>query len=250
MKQFAASSSFPRTRDSSVFPTKVADSPPSRQAGFTLLELTIALVLFALLSAVAFGSLRLAGRSWDSGEAKAAQSSDMRQTEQFLREQLSAQYPQRARKVAEFPLLFAGASDELRFSAALPPRVAEGGVYYFRLAVAKDGERSQLVLERVVPNLEAPSDITFDRADRSVLADGIAELRIEYFGRDAGAHDTVAPTWRDHWDDKQRLPLLMRVSVKPEHGPAWPQLVVEPRRAPESGCRAWAESQQRCTGNG
>ena len=40
------------------------------QRGFTLLELTIALTLLALLSAVLFGSLRLAGRSTDSGEAK------------------------------------------------------------------------------------------------------------------------------------------------------------------------------------
>ena len=61
-------------------------------------------------------------------------------------------------------------------------------------------------------------------------------LRIGYFGRDAGAADADAPTWRDRWDDKQRLPLLVRIDVKPEKGQAWPTLVVEPRRAPEAGC--------------
>ena len=33
-------------------------------------------------------------------------------------------------------------------------------------------------------------------------------------------HDADAPTWRDSWDDKQRLPLLMRIDVMPRR--AWP----------------------------
>ena len=41
----------------------------AKQEGFTLLELIVALVLLGLLSAVLFGSLRLAGRSTQGGEA-------------------------------------------------------------------------------------------------------------------------------------------------------------------------------------
>jgi general secretion pathway protein J len=219
-----------------------------RTRGFTLLEMTIALLLFALMAAVLFGSLRLAARSWDSGEAKAAQASDMRQTEQILREHLSTQYPQRLRKTVELPLIFAGTRDELRYSAALPARVNEGGIYYFRLSVAKQGDRSRLVLERVVPDLDATSDIDFTDAERSVLADDIAEIRVDYFGRDPGSADAVAPTWRDRWDDKQKLPMLVRIEIVPQKGAAWPVLVVEPRRAPEAGCRSWDPAQQRCVG--
>ena len=51
---------------------RAAALPARRSAGFTLLELTVALVLLALLSGVLFGSLSFAGRSWDGGEAKAA----------------------------------------------------------------------------------------------------------------------------------------------------------------------------------
>jgi len=221
-----------------------------RAAGFTLLELTIALLLFALMSAVLFGSLRLAARSWDGGETKAAQTSDMRQAEQFLREHLASQLPQRLRKVVEFPLLFAGARDELRYTASLPERVEEGGVYYFKLSVAKDLERSPLVLDRVAPDLDGTADIDFTSAERTVLAEDIAELRVEYLGRDAGSADTVTPTWRDRWDDKQKLPLLMRVQVLPARAQPWPLLVVAPRRAPEAGCRNWEPQQQRCLGRG
>ncbi len=216
--------------------------------GFTLLELTIALVLMALMAAIMFGSLSFAGRSWDGGEAKAVEVNDMRQTEEFLRTQLTSEFPLRAKKVAEFPLRFAGERDEMRYAAALPSRVAEGGVYYFRLAVVREGDKSLLVQQRMIPDPSAVDEPDFADADRSVLAQGISEIRISYFGRDTGASDAEAPTWRDKWDDKQRLPQLVRITVVPEKGPPWPVLTVEPRQAPEAGCRAWDGARMRCAG--
>jgi general secretion pathway protein J len=217
-------------------------------AGFTLLELIVALVLFALMASVMFGSLSMASRSWDGGEAKVEQVSTMRQAQEFLREQLSAEFPLRLKKVVEMPLLFAGERDEIRYAAALPPRVAEGGLYYFRLAIVRAGEKSQLVLERTIPDPAALREPEFRDAERSVLADGIAELRLHYYGRDADSIDAANPTWRDRWDDTQRLPLLVRIEVKPEKGLPWPALIVEPRRAAEAGCTSFDPARNRCMG--
>ena len=220
----------------------------ARARGFTLLELTIALVLLALLSAVLFGSLKLAGRSTDSGEAKADAVSSMRLAEDFLRSNLAQEHPQRMRKIVQFPLLFTGKSDELRYASALPARVAGGGIWFYRLVVRGDEANSPLVLERMIPDLSAASMPDFDGADRSVLADGIAKLAIGYYGRGTGDADTVAPTWRDQWDDTQRLPLLIRIDVTPKHGRPWPTLYVAPREAPEAGCRAWDQARGQCAG--
>jgi len=218
-------------------------------AGFTLLELTIALVLLALLSTVLFGSLRLAGQSTGRGEAKADATSSMRLTEEFLRTNLEAQHPLRMRKMAQFPLLFTGTADSLSYASELPARVAAGGVWFFRLRVLADDAKSPLVLERMVPDVGADSPPQFQGADRSVLADGIAKIVIGYYGRDSGTlASATEPTWRDHWDDAQRLPLLIRIDVTPITGDPWPRLVVAPRESPDAGCRSWNAQIGLCAG--
>ncbi|HEY4139198.1 MAG TPA: prepilin-type N-terminal cleavage/methylation domain-containing protein [Casimicrobiaceae bacterium] len=214
--------------------------------GFTLIELTVALVLLALMSAVLFGSLGLAGTSVDRGEAKADATSGMRLAHAFLRANLEEQHPLRMRKINEFPLLFSGDREELRYAAALPPRVASGGIWFYRLAVLRDDARAPLVLERSIPDLNSLQAPELRDPDRSILAQDIASLKISYFGRDPGANEANTPTWRDRWEDTQRLPLLIRIDIEPKQGSPWPPLIVSPREAPEAGCRAWDIARMRC----
>ena len=217
---------------------------PRRESGFTLVELSVALVLLALMGSVLYGSLSLAGTSWDRGEAKVQQTSEMRLTEDFLRRTLTSQHPLRLQKVPEKPLYFAGTNDTLAYAAALPGR-AGAGMYYFRVAVTPNGDSSRLTLARVIPDYAATSVPNFGD-DFSVLADRIAEVRFSYFGRDAGAAVTMAPTWRDRWDDPQRLPDLIRIDVKPAIGGPWPTLVIEPHIALQVGCPSWNPAAGRC----
>jgi general secretion pathway protein J len=219
-----------------------------RSAGFTLIELMVALLLLALISSILYGSLSLSANSWDRGEAKAEQAADMRQTAEFLRQALAAEHPLRLHKAVDQPLVFAGASDSLAFAGATPGRVG-GGIYYFRIALASGDEPSKLLLSRTIPDYGALKPPSFDGADASVLADGIAQLRFSYFGRDPDANDAVEPSWRDHWDDPQILPLLIRMDVKTAQGASWPTLLVEPRIAPEASCRGWDPNRRRCVGS-
>ena len=93
-------------------------------------------------------------------------------------------------------------------------------MWLYRLSVNTGDARSPLVLERALPDLNDTKMPEFRDAERSVLAQDIAELRIGYFGRDVDANDANEPTWRDRWADAQRLPLLIRIDVVPEARPA------------------------------
>jgi choline-sulfatase len=222
-----------------------SDYSVRRDKGFTLIELSIALVLLALMASTLYGSLSLAGTSWDRGEAKAQQTGEMRLTEDFLRRTLTSQHPLRLQKVVEKPLYFAGTRDSLSYAAALPGR-AGAGMYYFRVAVTPNGDKSRLTLSRAIPDYAAQGVPDFSGADFSVLADNIREAHFGYFGRDPGAADIVNPTWRDRWDDPQRLPDLIRIDVTSASGAPWPTLFVEPRLAPEIGCPTWNAAARRC----
>jgi general secretion pathway protein J len=216
------------------------------QRGFTLIELLIALTLMALMSAVLFGSLKVAGKSSDAGDAKAEATASMRLASDFLRTELEEQQPQRMKRIAEFPLLFSGTPDTLEFAAPVPSRIQGGGVWFYRLRVVADGERSELVLDRMIPDVNAQALPQWSGNDHSVLAEGISSVKLQYFGRDDGADVSVAPSWRDRWDSRQTLPLEIRIDVTPAKGPAWPTIYASPRNAPEAGCRGYDYNRQRC----
>ena len=212
----------------------------ARARGFTLVELTIALVLMAAIAALLYGSLSLAARTWDGGEAKMQQVSDLRTTQTYLRAQIAAQYPQRhvedGRSCRSCSAASATKSAMRRCFHRASPREASTIFALPSCATATDRCSCR---SASFPTPTRWRSREFRDAERSILAEDIAELRIAYFGRAANAADTEAPTWLDRWDDKQRLPLLVRIDVKPEKGAAWPTLVVEPRRSPEAGCPAW-----------
>jgi general secretion pathway protein J len=145
-------------------------------------------------------------------------------------------------------LLFTGTQDELRYASELPPRIAGGGIWFYRLSVRADDSGSPLTLERMIPDVTAASPPEFADADRSVLANGIAKLSLGYYGSDANAASGGTPSWRDHWDDPQRLPQMIRIDVTPKQGLPWPTLYITPRESPEAGCRAWNAATQQCAG--
>ena len=177
------------------------------QSGFTLLELTIALVLLALLSAVLFGSLKLAGRSTGT----AARPRPMRcrrcgSPQDFLRTNLGQEHPLRMRKIVQFPLLFAGRRDELRYTAELPSASRTAASAAFASSSCRRPAKSPLVLERMIPDLSATSmpdfsatptircSPTASRSSRSAITVAIRrhDRRGADLARSLGRHATPA----------------------------------------------------------
>ena len=217
-----------------------------RIRGFTLLELLLALTLLGLVIAVMFGSLRLSARSWDMGEERTDTVNQMRTASQFLRLQLSQTYPLRWRKIQNSPLAFNGQNDRMRFSAPLLSRVGQGGIFWLELSLEETQDnKKRLLLKRLNPDRNATTVPEFNDAEITVLAEGLSEMKISYYGRDDNRTDTVEPTWRELWEAKQELPQLIKIQIKSANGSVWPELVAQPKLSTQAGC-VWDSFHQRC----
>lgn len=200
--------------------------PPSRTRGFTLVEVLLATVLLAAGLALAFATLTAANGTVVRGERIASGSERLRAVEGFVRRRLAG-----ARHMAfdspegEPPRRFLGEPDRVRFVADLPDYLGQGGPYLhdFRIerAPGRDGGVRLLVELRMVlagQTMEDPSG-----RPPELLADALRSAAFRYRGLDG---DGAPGPWQEHWDEAERLPLMVELVLVGEDGRTWPPLRV------------------------
>ncbi len=213
------------------------------EAGFTLIELQVALTLLGLISVVLFGGLRFGTRAWEAGNVRAERLAQVQAVQALLRRRIAQAQPpiSEAADTAVGRSTFAGEPDVLQFLAVVPSRAGVGGIYAFDLAVIEDSERggaqggAQAVqleftwrLHRADGEAEPDDTPEAGLGGRRVLIDGLKSVRFEYYGVSAPGQ---AAEWHDRWDSEASLPGLIAIEAEfPEgDGRAWPVLQVAPK---------------------
>ena len=199
-------------------------------AGFTLVELLIALTLVGMLSVMLVGGLRFGTRVWETGHERSESFAEIEAVHGFLRRQLSqARLSAQAARSPDAPADFAGAAARVRFTGTLSAYVGVGGLYRFELAPVEraEGKVLQLAWQIYRPDRSEWFD---ENAARRDLIEGIEAVRLRYFGTPEGAAD---PQWHDAWDSVTALPALVRLELDfPSHDRrTWPELTVAPLAA-------------------
>ena len=200
-----------------------------RPQGFTLIEVLLALTLLALLMAGAFAGIHAATRAVDSGEKLIDRTNKLRVAQEFLRRELSQSQALVIEQDATTgeTILFEGDAESLRFVAPMPGYLGRGGPYVQQLSFEQQDGDLRLLFRHAMHNgydsdeepLEDPELVPV------VLLEHIAEARFEYRALDdAGKLDD----WKDEWDKRGRMPLMVRISVefKKEANQVWPEMVV------------------------
>jgi general secretion pathway protein J len=207
--------------------------------GFTLLEMLIGLALLGMMMLLIYGALNFALRAWDAGDARIGESAHLRVVDSFLRRELGTVFPVRWRGIPESKIAFEGGKQEIRFVTALNISAApsDGGLQWGHISLAeeqKNGERfTSLVIKRERFDFFAKdwSDLSETKPVR--LVERVKSLEIAYFGAD---NDNVDPTWSDEWKNPLRLPQLIRLSIKLDHGRDIPPITISLRVGEEAGC--------------
>ena len=148
----------------------------AESAGFTLLELMIALGLTGLLSLVAYSALSLSLKAMQHGQAAAEQVQELRVGQTILARSLSSvvtgSLDQRR--------YFIGNATEMRFFTPVPMEAhTMGGIYHWRVLAGTD-ESNQLVLA-----VEQTKNVNWSRDPegvevRQIILGNLTSLRFTY----------------------------------------------------------------------
>jgi general secretion pathway protein J len=203
-------------------------APAPRSGGFTLVELLVAITLFALLAVALFGGLRFGMRATEAGTARLDWSAEIAAAAGFLRSELADAQPlDKTDDDGNKVVAFEGESDSIEFVASTPAPLAEGGWHVVHLALEPGPGGGRLVVRARLVRADG-GEATEGPAARSVLLEHVSSLDIAYFGALAEG-DT--PDWHDRWEDAAQLPALVRLRIEFADGRQAPGLLIALRAA-------------------
>lgn len=192
-----------------------------KESGFTLPEVLIALVLFSFILLMLYGSLYSTGRSWRVSEVQVRENDDKRLILSFIRRQVEETSPILQVDIKGERVMFLGDDASLQFVSHLPTRHVGGGLYFLKFEVM-DNELLLKYTPLTGDKGMFEEDIFVDAEEISLLTN-IETIDLDYFGRETS--DAEA-TWRDGWDNKQRLPELVRFQLAADRRDPWPELLI------------------------
>jgi len=199
---------------SSVISPGPEPRPGGREAGFTLLEILVALVVLGVLLVTLSQGTRFGFATWGRQNDALRRLEDSQATDRTLRRLIEEADPGTSVDAATFTGLPGGAAfvSTLPFGPDGKPELAD-----VSLRLAPD---HRLVLDWL-PHLHATRLVPAPPPAQVVLLRHVAELRLSYWSAEAG--------WSTRWHGNT-LPGLVRIHIAfDEPGRSWPDIVAAPR---------------------
>jgi general secretion pathway protein J len=209
-----------------------SDSDHQGEAGFTLVELLVALGLLTLVATVLFASLRFGILAWGRGAAHVDDVEQITFVQNFLRRSIGDAYPLFSVAGANRgQVAFEGTATSLKLLAPSPIALGGGGRSWLMLSLERHDLRTDLVLISQ-PEL---GDSQVAVISQKPLITNVQHIEFSFYGRSRGER---MAQWRERWMGEATLPELVRIRVEFPQGDArlWPELVVKPRIAVDVGC--------------
>jgi prepilin-type N-terminal cleavage/methylation domain-containing protein len=206
----------------------------ARMQGFTLLEMTVVLLLVAMISLIIIEALRFGGRAYAQIVDVDEKDREVFLTQFSLRRTLELAYPFKASRANGSAFGVEGTSTHLSWSALASPTRGPGALYRYELTVAADRaspHRLNLLLSR---RMDRDGVAAIERPSKAAqaLMENIAGLDLSYWDAACGA----TCEWRNVWQARHELPALIRVRVvfSADDPRQWPDFIVSPRITDDS----------------
>jgi len=196
-----------------------------RTAGFTLVELLLAITLMSILLGLTYTGLRAATRSAERGEKILAVGGEIRAAHQFVRRQINQMLPLPFAVEDEgegMRIIFLGDSQRIQYVAPMPGYLGAGGPQVQLLELANGRDSGVLQFSNsLLQGFE--QEHLYDRAPVKLLWN-VDSAGFEFLGRD---EDGELTGWVSSWDRPDVLPVAIRLNLDfgAESTLRWPDMV-------------------------
>jgi len=184
--------------------------------GFTLIEVVLALTIFALMGGILYGAFSLSHSATEKAEVSASQNQKQRSVADLLASYIRSAYPYRESPQEQTPF-FEGNAEALAFVSAYSQGMGGRGMAKIEISKAGDenGGRVAVQLQETTPVRIGGEGSATGQTYRLVLAESLREFRLAYL--DPQAEDDH---WEERWDagERRTLPRAVRLSYRDEGG--------------------------------
>lgn len=185
--------------------------------GFTLLEVVLALSIFAIMGGILYGAFSLSHSAVEKSQASFERSQKLRSFTDLLGNYIRSAYPYR-QTIQDTTVFFDGQEDQLTFVSALSLAMGGRGMSKIRIGWegAEEGEGSIQLEEEVPVRFNMSEDRDYGGVRNDVLIqERVKELRFAYL--DSKSEDE---RWEERWDGREKLalPRAVRLSYRTREG--------------------------------
>jgi general secretion pathway protein J len=198
-------------------------------SGFTLLEMTVALALVALMSIIIIEGLRFSERVWTQVVRTDDANWNVFVAHRFLRDVLEPLFPFKPERANGAAFGLEGTASEASFSASTSPFKGVGALNRYHVFLAADQSNSPRKNVLITWHVDRDGRTEHSTAGerQEVLLENVERIEWSYLDAPCNA----PATWRDEWAGRHELPALVRLRVIFPKGDSrrWPDLIVTPR---------------------
>lgn len=207
-------------------------------AGFTLLELLIALTLTTLIATLVLAGLRLSFNSWETIEAHNQKLSETRAMQHFIQRRLTEPEHQMVMSETAGTMVqaFHGTENSVLFPGFIRTRHSyDSEISWIRISFIHDSE-NQLQLRLQTAPFQEDSAISWQQIQETFQESEIPgylhplpqfeRIRFEYLD----AAQSNSPEWLPRWQDQFQLPRLIKIHFESiDSTSEWQPLTIIPR---------------------
>lgn len=183
-------------------------------AGFTLIEVVLALTIFALMGGILYGAFSLGQSAVEKSQGSFERNQKSRSVSDLLASYIRSAYPYRESQQDQ-TVFFSGETDKLTFVSAYSHGM--GGRGMAKISITNEGASSgaTLRLEEAVPVRLSDESGAAGQTHSLTLQENVSDFRLSYL--DPQSEDEK---WEESWDGRERrtLPRAVRIAYRDHNG--------------------------------